>query len=101
MSSVIRDAGEKDNKTCLSTTDNGPFFIIKKYAILHAAHFWPLWVSLDDPAGNDSTIIYFQSPPLKIQIICRIKRACRNNPVGWRLPAAGARSGSFLLICPY
>lgn len=32
MSSVIRDAGEKDNKTCLSTTDNGTFFIIKKYA---------------------------------------------------------------------
>lgn len=35
MSSVIRDAGEKDNKTHLSTTDNGPFFIIKKYIYIY------------------------------------------------------------------
>lgn len=58
MSSVICDAGEKDNKTCLSTTDNGSFFIIKKHAT-HAAHLWPLQLPLDDPAGTDRAILYF------------------------------------------
>lgn len=41
MSSVTGDAGEKDNKTCLSTADNGTFFIIKKCATFAPAHFWP------------------------------------------------------------
>lgn len=59
MSSVIRDAGEKDNKTRLSTTDNGTFFIIKKHAPFGRGTFLAFTLPLDDPAGTDRANIYF------------------------------------------